>query len=108
MEKISGLRRMARRHVLVPLGGMAQSAAAFRVAAVGGGAVAAAPQPAMVEFGRTTNFIVSYDDALGADGPTISQAIIDTCEADYQTLQGYFGGITPARLPFNVQATTDN
>jgi hypothetical protein len=78
-------------------------------AAVGGGAaVAAAAQPNFVQFGRTTNFIVSYDDALGADGQTISQAIIDTCEADFQTLQGYFGGITPAGLPFNVQVTTDD
>jgi hypothetical protein len=56
--------------------------------------------------GSTANFRVAYDPALGPDGPTISDAILAVCEADYFTLRGYFNMITPPGLPFDVHITT--
>jgi hypothetical protein len=55
--------------------------------------------------GSTAHFSVFYDASLGADGTTIADAILGACEADYFRLQGYFGGITPPGLPFNVHVT---
>src|SRR5215469_17795128 len=56
--------------------------------------------------GSTAHFNVFYHSTLGTDGATISDAILQVCEADFSTLQGYFGGITPAGLPFNIHVTT--
>jgi len=55
--------------------------------------------------GSTPHFVVSYDAGL-ASGATLADAVLATCEADYTTLQGYFGGITPPGLPFTVHLTT--
>ena len=57
---------------------------------------------------HTPNFQVSYASSLGSDGQTIADAILATCEADYTTLQGYFGGISPAGLPFQIRVTSGN
>ena len=57
---------------------------------------------ALTSRGSTAHFTVSYDNSLGSDGPTIADAVLGVCEADYFTLQGDFGGITPPSLPFNV------
>ena len=56
--------------------------------------------------GSTAHFTVSYDSSLGADGPTLADAILAVCEADYLRLQGYFGNITPPNLPFQIHVTT--
>jgi hypothetical protein len=68
-------------------------------------AVAAAAAPIL--RGNTNHFTVSYDSALGNDGITLSDAILAKCEADYATLQAYFGGSTPPNLPFKILVTTD-
>jgi hypothetical protein len=58
--------------------------------------------------GNTANFSVSYETSLGQTGADLAQAILQTCERDFATLQQIFGGLTPASLPFNVQITSDN
>ena len=56
--------------------------------------------------GSTPHFNVYYDDTtLGATGATIADGVLATCENDYATIAGYFGGITPAGLPFNIIIT---
>ena len=52
--------------------------------------------------GSTANFNVYYDPSLGADGVTIAKGVLASCEADYNRVKSYFGGITPPGLPFNV------
>lgn len=53
--------------------------------------------------GSTAHFNVYYDDTtLGANGAAIADAVLSTCERDYATMQGYFGGLTPPGLPFNI------
>jgi len=61
--------------------------------------------PAAARHGSTAHFSVSFAPSLGADGATIADAILATCEADCTTLQSYFGGITPAQLPFHIHIT---
>ena len=58
--------------------------------------------------GNTTHFEVSYLTALGSRGAALAQALLDSCERDYATLQAIFGGLTPKHLPFVVQVTADN
>jgi hypothetical protein len=58
--------------------------------------------------GKTAHFEVSYLSKLGQQGANLAQAILQKCEGDYTTLQQAFGGITPNRLPFVVQITSDN
>ena len=55
---------------------------------------------------QTAHFQVSVDSGLGATGATIADALLATCEHDFTTLQGYFGGIAPASLPFHVIVTS--
>jgi len=52
--------------------------------------------------GSTAHFTVFYAGDLGADGPVLADAVLSRCEQDYASLQGFFGGITPAGLPFEV------
>jgi hypothetical protein len=59
-----------------------------------------------VFHGRTANFTVSYDPALGEDGISMADAILAKCEHDFRRLQVLFGGIAPANLPFNILITT--
>jgi len=58
--------------------------------------------------GTTAHFDVSYLTRLGHKGAALATAILQNCEPDYSTLQQVFGGITPQRLPFVVQITSDN
>ena len=51
--------------------------------------------------GNTTHFSVSYDSSLGANGLTIANAILATCEADYNALKAWFN-VTPSGLPFQI------
>ena len=55
---------------------------------------------------HTAHFIVSIDTGLGQAGVTIADALLATCEQDFATLQAYFGGITPASLPFHLIVTS--
>jgi hypothetical protein len=68
------------------------------------GKEAGPPDPAAIlkKQGSTTHFVVFYDDGLGANGPTVAQAVLSTAEADFTALQGWFGGITPSNLPFVI------
>lgn len=62
-----------------------------------------APGARLSDAGSTAHFRVRYDaSGLGADGRTLAEAVLATCEADYQALQQWFGGITPDALPFVV------
>ena len=56
--------------------------------------------------GTTANFQVSYEDALGANGPILADAALATCEADYASLRTWFGGLTPGGLPFTLFVVT--
>ena len=55
---------------------------------------------------QTAHFKVSVDPGLGQAGSTIADGLLETCEQDYVTLQGYFGGITPKFLPFHLIVTS--
>ena len=50
--------------------------------------------------GSTPHFNVYYDPALGADGATIADGVLASCEAEYNELCSIFVGVTPAS--FNV------
>jgi hypothetical protein len=52
--------------------------------------------------GTTHNFSVYFEDALGANGPALADAVLATSEHDYASLQALFGGIAPPGLPFSV------
>src|SRR5215472_9641397 len=52
--------------------------------------------------GQTAHFVVYYENALGANGPVLADAVLASCEGEFQQLQGWFGGITPGNLPFHV------
>jgi hypothetical protein len=47
---------------------------------------------------NTTSFQVSYENALGANGPVLADAVLATCESDYASLRTWFGGLTPGGL----------
>jgi len=53
-------------------------------------------------------FRVFYLSRLGTKGAALAQAILQNCERDYAALQQVLGGITPHRLPFIVQITSDS
>src|SRR5260221_9669599 len=54
---------------------------------------------------QTDHFKVSYDPGLGNAGAAIADALLQTCEQDFKTLQGYFGDITPKSMPFHLIVT---
>lgn len=56
----------------------------------------------MAHQGSTQHFDVSYDDGLGSDGVLAAEAILATCEDDYQAMVEAFGGVQPPGLPFQV------
>jgi hypothetical protein len=64
-----------------------------------------APAGSMTFRGATRHFKVSYLSSLGNDGIYISDALLQSCEGQYQTLRGWFGGSDPDDLPFNVEVT---
>ena len=53
----------------------------------------------------TPHFVITYNRGLGAAGQAAAQLIAGRCEQDFSALQAYFGGITPAALPFHVRVT---
>jgi hypothetical protein len=61
-----------------------------------------------IHAGNTAHFDVYYLSRLGQKGADLAQAIVQTCEGDYAALQAIFGGLTPGRLPFVVQITSDS
>jgi hypothetical protein len=63
---------------------------------------AAVADEVYTQRGQTAHFIVSYAQSLGGNGPTLADAVLATCEADYNRLQGWFGNINIGSLPFNV------
>jgi hypothetical protein len=67
-----------------------------------GGAIGRGDFPNALLQGSTAHFKVYYDSSLGAAGPTIANGVLASCEGDHNTIAGYFGGITPPGLPFNV------
>src|ERR1700730_880304 len=79
-------------HVLVQPGADIP-AAAPRIAADGG---------PYTQRGSTANFTVYYENGLGTNGPTLADAVLGTCEADYAALRSWFGGVTPGNLPFTI------
>src|SRR5215467_5674566 len=56
---------------------------------------------ASIQQGSTAHFVVSYDPRL-ANGAALADAVLETCEADYNRLQGWFGNINIGGLPFSV------
>ncbi len=54
---------------------------------------------------QTPHFKVSVDPVLGHAGSQIATSLLQTCEQDYASLQGMFGGITPTALPFHLIVT---
>ena len=55
---------------------------------------------------QTAHFRISVDSGLGSLGNEVADALLRTCEQDFATLQGYFGGITPALMPFELVITS--
>jgi len=53
----------------------------------------------------TPHFKVSVDHGLGAKGTKVAEALLKTCEQDFATLHGYFGGIVPKSMPFHLLVT---
>jgi hypothetical protein len=63
----------------------------------------------MIQYGATTNFVVSYDSSFtGApgqpNGPVLAQSVLDYCEYDLVRLSMLFGNILPpaASLPIQI------
>jgi hypothetical protein len=54
-----------------------------------------------IKRGTTTNFAVYFDGSIAA-GAVLADALLASCEWEYAKLKGWFGGITPATLPFNI------
>ncbi len=55
--------------------------------------------------GITAHYAVTYDNGLSAaDGVNRATALIGVCETDFNTMQGWFGGISlPYSVPYGVQ-----
>ena len=52
--------------------------------------------------GRTEHFVVSFAASLGSAGPSLADAVLANCEADFNQLQSWFGSIHVGGLPFAV------
>jgi hypothetical protein len=53
----------------------------------------------------TEHFAIQYDSTQTPNGQQLSQALLQTCEGDYATLRGIFGGVDP---PAPINVTVDN
>ena len=62
--------------------------------------------PNYIQRGSTAHFVVFYDSALGNAGASAADAVLGKCEADFNTLRGWFSNTTPGSLPFNIYITT--
>src|SRR5260370_38344630 len=69
---------------------------------VGAGLAPAAGDETYIKFGLTAHFVVYYAQSLGSNGSALAEAVLAQCEADFASLQSWFGGIIPSALPFNV------
>ena len=58
--------------------------------------------------GSTPHFTVYYENGLGANGPTLADAVLARCEADYRQMSGWFGEITPPSMPFSIYVVAGN
>ena len=63
-------------------------------------------EPVTLLPAQTPHFKISVATGLGAAGTNIANALLKTCEQDFDTLQQYFGGITPASMPFHLVVTS--
>ncbi len=52
--------------------------------------------------GGTPHFTVYYNPSLHANGTLIADGVLASCEREYESLRGTFGGLTPPGLPFNI------
>jgi hypothetical protein len=87
--------------------GQAAPAGPSVLMAPGGTMPLIAPSPAAyVLRGSTANFDVSYDDALGANGPALADAILAQCEQDLARLRGFFGGVSTGRFSVFIDPGT--
>jgi hypothetical protein len=59
----------------------------------------------LINGGLTTHYQIEYDDSLSqADGKDRANALIETCEADYNLMAGWFGGIAlTVGIPITVR-----
>jgi hypothetical protein len=69
---------------------------------VGAGPGATLTPAIQINQGSTAHFVVNYDNSLGANGLALANAVLATCERDYEKLRGYFGEIVPSGLPFTI------
>jgi hypothetical protein len=53
-----------------------------------------------VELRPTEHFRIAYERRLGTRGEGLARCLRQLCEADYQRVRAWFGGITPPGLPF--------
>src|SRR5258708_36233646 len=59
----------------------------------------------VVRRGETNNFGLFYQATLADQGIHIADVLLQTCEAQYQTLKEWFAGIVHGSLPFHVTVT---
>src|SRR5207248_1405262 len=53
-------------------------------------------------WGYTPHFQIYLAESLLGLGVPLAEAVAEGCEADYERLRHYFGGLTPGDLPFSV------
>jgi hypothetical protein len=56
-------------------------------------------------WGYTAHFQIYIARSLLSIAVPLAEAVADGCEADYERLRHYFGGLTPEGLPFTVYLT---
>ncbi len=61
----------------------------------------------MIQYGSTTNFVVSYDSSFSGagqpNGPALAQGVLDYCEYDLTRLSMLFGNILPPASSLPIQ-----
>jgi hypothetical protein len=57
----------------------------------------------LVRVGETQHFEVFYERRLGERGEHLAEGLLDLCEADYERVRAWFGGITPHGMPFECR-----
>ena len=70
-------------------------------------AIAAAGGPYTLR-GSTPHFAVDYEKRPGGERPTLADAVLARCEADYRQMSGWFGDITPPAMPFSIYVVAGN
>jgi hypothetical protein len=60
--------------------------------------------PGFIDAGSTTHFSIEFNSALdAAKSRALCNALVATCERDYDVIASWFDGLTPAGVPFVVQ-----